>query len=71
MIEVHCKTHCSCSDTENRSTINKVVRLLDVKYGRTRTEMVKECVEDQLKFREDHYEEDEKLMLAMKEIHQR
>ena len=30
-------------------TIDKVVRLLDVKYGRTRTEKVKECVDDLLK----------------------
>ena len=71
MIEVHCKTHCSCSDTENRSTINKVVRLLDVKYGRTRTEKVKEYVDDLLKLQEDQYEDDDELILAMKELNQK
>ena len=53
MIEVHSKTHCSFRDKEKNQTINKVVRLLDVKYGRTRTEKVKECVDDLLKLRED------------------
>ena len=33
-------------------------------------EKVEECVEDWIKFREDQYEEDGELMLAIKEIHQ-
>ena len=51
-------------------TIKKVLDLLDVKYGRTRTEKVEECVEDWLKFREDQFEEDDKLTLAIKEINE-
>ena len=31
-------------------TIKKALELLDIKYGRSRTERVKECVEDLLKF---------------------
>ena len=52
-------------------TIKKVIELLDVKCGRTRTEKVEECVEDWLKFKEDQFEDDGELILAMKEIHQR
>ena len=42
-------------------TLEKVVELLDVKYGRSRTEKVEEAVEDLLKFREDQYEDDDEL----------
>ena len=43
--------------------------LLDVKYNRTRTEKVKEVVEDWFKLKEDQFEEDDEFILAMKEIH--
>ena len=56
---------------KKNQTINKVVRLLDVKYGRTRTEKVKECVDDLLKLREDQYEDDDELILAMKKLNQK
>ena len=39
-------------------TIDKVLGLLDVKYGRTRTEKIEEYVDNILKFREDQYEDD-------------
>ena len=52
-------------------TLEKVVELLDVKYGRSRTEKVEEAVEDLLKFREDQFEDDEDLMIAMRELNQR
>ena len=52
-------------------TIEKVVELLDMKYRRSRTEKVEEAIEDLLKFREDQYEDDNKLILAMKELRQR
>ena len=52
-------------------TIKKVIELLDMKYGRSRTEKVEEAVEDLLKFREDQYEDDDELILAMKELRQR
>ena len=34
-------------------TVKRVLELLDVKYGRTRIEKIKECVTDWLEFRED------------------
>ena len=52
-------------------TLKKVVELLDVKYGRSRTEKVEEAIEDLLKLREDQYEVDDELMLAMRELRQR
>ncbi len=52
-------------------TVDKVTRLLDSRYGRTRTEKVEEAIEDLIKFREDQYEDDDELMLAMKELRQR
>ena len=47
------------------------MELLDIKYGRTITEKVEECVEDLSRVREDQHEEDNELILAMKEINQR
>ena len=52
-------------------TVDKVVGLLDSRYGRSRTEKVEEAIEDLFKFREDQYEDDDELMLAMKELRQR
>ena len=52
-------------------TLKKVIKLLDVKFGRSRTEKVEEAVEGLLKFREDQYEDDDELILAMKELRQR
>ena len=51
--------------------VKKVLELLDVKYGRTRIEKVEECVKDWLEFKEDQFEEEDELLLAMKEINQR
>ena len=36
-------------------TLEKVVGLLDIKYGWSRTEKVEDVIEDYLKFREDQY----------------
>ena len=52
-------------------TLDKVVELLDMKYGRSRTEKVEDVIEDYLKFREDQYEDDDELILVMKELRQR
>ena len=49
-------------------TLEKVVGLLDKKYGRLRTEKVEEAVEDMMRFREDSYEEDDELIMAIKEL---
>merc|ERR1712240_295030 len=51
--------------------LEKVVELLDVKYGQSRTEKVEDVMEDYLKFREDQHEDDDELILAMKELRQR
>ena len=51
-------------------TFDKVVGLLDVKYGRSRTEKVEDVIEDYLKFKEEHYEDDDELILAMKDLTQ-
>ena len=51
--------------------MDKVTRLLDSRYRRTRTEKVEEAIEDLFKFREDQYEDDDELMLAMRELRQR
>jgi len=44
---------------------------LNERYGKTRTENVEEAIEDLFKFREDYYEDDDELMLAMSELRQR
>ena len=45
--------------------------MLDVKYGRTRIEKVEDCVKDWLEFKEDQFEEEDDLLLAMRELNQR
>ncbi len=52
-------------------TLQKAIKLLDAKYRRSRTEKVEEAVEDLLKFREDQFEDDDKLILVMMELNQR
>ena len=42
-----------------------------MKYGISRTEKVEDVIEDYLKLREDQYEDDDELILAMKELRQR
>ena len=43
-------------------TIKKVLELLEVKYGRSQTEKIEECVDEILKFWEDQYEEEDELI---------
>ena len=52
-------------------TVDKVAELLDARYGRLRTDKVEEAIEDLFNFREDQYEDNDELMLAMKELRQR
>ena len=52
-------------------TVDKVAGLLDVRYGRSRTEKVEDAIDDLFKFREGDYEDDIDLMLAMRELRQR
>ena len=51
--------------------VRNVVAMFNERYGRTRTEKVEEVIEDLFKFREDQYEDDDELMLAMSELRQR
>ena len=44
---------------------------MNERYGRTRTEKVEEAIEDLFKFRENHFEDDDELMLAMSELRKR
>ena len=54
--------------TQDDQTVARVATLLDSRYGRSRTKKVEEAIEDLLKFREDQYEDDDELMLAMREL---
>ena len=57
--------------TKDDQNVKKVVTLLNERYGRTHTEKVEEAIEDLFKFREDHFEDDDELMLAMSELRKR
>ena len=57
--------------TKDDQNVKKVVTLLNERYGRTRTEKVEEAIEDLFKFREDNYDDDDELMLAMSELRNR
>ena len=56
---------------KNDQNVKKVISLLNERYGRTRTEKVEEAIEDLFKFREDQFEDDDELMLAMSELRKR
>ena len=58
-------------DKKPDQKVKQVLKLLDPKYGQTRTEKVKEVVDDWLNFKDDQYEDDGELILAIKEISQR
>ena len=57
--------------TKDDQNVKNVVTLLNERYSRTRTEKVEEAIEDLFKFREDNYEDDDELMLAMSELRKR
>ena len=52
-------------------TVKKVLELLDVKYGRTQIKKIEECVRDWLEFKEERFEEEDELLLGMRELNQR
>ena len=52
-------------------TVERVLELLETKYGRTRIEKMEECVKDWLEFKEDVFEEEDEFVFAMKELNQR
>ena len=57
--------------TKDDQNVKKVVTLLNERYGRTCIEKVEEAIEDLFKFREDNYDDDDELMLAMSELRNR
>ena len=58
-------------DKKPDQTVKQVLELLDPKYSQIRTEKANEVVDDWLNFKEDQYEDDRELILAIKEISQR
>ena len=56
---------------KTNQTLEKVIGLLDVKYGRSRTEKVEDVIKDYFKFREDKYEDDDIFILAVSELRQK
>ena len=48
-------------------TFGEVFEFLDMEYNRSRTEKVEDVIEDYIKFWKDPYEDDDGLILAMKE----
>ena len=48
--------------------VQRVLEILKTKYGRTRIEKVEECVQDWIEFKEDQFENEDELLLAMEEI---
>lgn len=52
-------------------TLDTVVGLQDIKYSKSRRDKVEDVTENYLKFREDQYEDDDELILAMKELRQK
>ena len=51
--------------------INKVLEILTLKYGHTRVKKIKDFMDDWTKFRNDQYDDDGELLLAMKDLNQR
>ena len=49
----------------------KVLDLLALKYGRTKTENIEEIMEDWMKFKDDQFKDDGEPLLGMKELRQR
>ena len=58
-------------ETKEDKNVKKVVTLLNERYGRTHTEKVEEAIDDLFKFREDNFDDDDEVMLAMCEIRKR
>ena len=52
-------------------TVKRVLELLDIKYGRTRTEKIKNLIEEWMKFSPEQFKDDGELLLGMKDLNQR
>ena len=44
-------------------TVKRILELLDIKYGRTRTEKIKNLIEEWMKFSPEQFEDDGELLL--------
>ena len=61
-IQIYTAEHITpVSVNKTDQTLEKVVGLLDIKYGRSRTEKVEYVIEEYLKFRKDQYEDEDEL----------
>ena len=58
----------SILERKQDQTMKKVLEILSLKYGRTRTEKIKDFMDDWTKFRDNQYEEYCELLLGMKEL---
>ena len=58
-------------DKKTDQTIAKVLDLLSLKYGRTKTEKIEEMMEDWINFKADQFEDDGEFLLGMKELRQK
>ena len=58
-------------ESKEDQTIKKVLEILPLKYGRTRVKKIEDFIDDWSKFKDDHHEDDSKLILGMKELNQR
>ena len=58
-------------ESKEDQTVKRVIKILTLKYGRTRVEKIEEIMDNWSKFKDDHYEDYSKLLLGMKELNQR
>ena len=58
-------------EKKSDQTILKVLDHLDSKYRRSKTERIKEIMDEYMKFRDDSFEDDGELLLGMRELRQR
>jgi len=58
-------------ESKEDQTVKRVIKILTLKYGRTRVEKIEDFMDDWSKLKNNHYEDDSELLLGMKELNQR
>ena len=58
-------------ETKVDQTLQKVLKILILRYGCTRVEQIEDFMEDWSSFKDDKFEDDAELLLGMREINQR
>ena len=58
-------------DKKTDQTMKRVLEILSLTYGRTKTEKIEDFIEDCMKFQDDQFDDNGELLLGMKEINQR